>query len=124
MSTCALSISDDKKFIIMKITGQVNSQDMYQHTLEAHQLGRSLHLRAFLVDLTDAINTQSVIEQYEFVYNKVQGSDELLHHVRLALWVKQGDRSHDFIETLASNTGEQAKIFHDQQAAIRFLLEP
>lgn len=123
MSTCALSVSDDKKFIIMKITGQVNSQDMYQHTLEAHQLGRSLHLRAFLVDLTDAVNTQSVIEQYEFVYKDVQGNNELLHSVRLALWVKQGDHSHDFIETLASNTGEKVKKCYDQQEAIRFLLE-
>ena len=124
MSTCALSVSDDKKFIIMKITGQVNSQDMYQHTLEAHQLGRSLHLRAFLVDLTDAINTQSPVEKYNFVYKKVQGDDELLHFVRMAMWVRPEDHSHDFIETLANNTGEQAKIFHDPQAAIRFLLEP
>ena len=123
MSTCTLTVSEDKKYIIEKVVGEVTSQDMYQHAVEAHQLARSLNLSAFLMDLTDSVNRQSVSENYDLVYNRFHTSDELLRNTRLALWVNANDHSHDFIETLAYNVGDNVKLFRDLQKAIDFLLE-
>ena len=123
MSTCTLTVSEDKKYIIEKVVGEVTSQDMYQHAVEAHQLARTLNLRAFLMDLTDAVNLQSVRENYDLVYQQFRTSDKLIRNSRLALWVKMNDHSHDFIETLALNAGDYVKLFRDPQKAIDFLLE-
>lgn len=107
----------------MKVVGNVTSLDMYQHAVEAHQLARSLNLRAFLMDLTDAVNRQSVVENYDLVYQQFHTSDKLIRNSRLALWVNMNDHSHDFIETLALNAGDNVKLFRDPQKAIDFLLE-
>lgn len=123
MSTCTITVSEDKKYIISKVVGKVTSQDMYQHAVEAHELARSLDLRAFLMDLTDAVNLQSASENYDLVYRRFRTSDKLLRNSRLALWVKADDHSHDFIETLAANAGDNVKIFRDLHKAIQFLLE-
>lgn len=123
MSTCTITVSEDKKYIISKVVGKVTSQDMYQHAVEAHELARSLDLRVFLMDLTDAVNLQSASENYDLVYRRFRTSDKLIRNSRLALWVKADDHSHDFIETLAYNAGDNVKIFQDLQKAIQFLLE-
>ena len=123
MSTCTLTVSEDKKYIITKVVGEVTSQEMYQHAVEAHQLARTLNLRAFLMDLTDAVNLQSVSKNYDLVYQQFRTSDKLIRNSRLALWVKMNDHSHDFIETLAFNAGDNVKLFRDHQKAINFLLE-
>lgn len=123
MSTCTITLSEDKKYIISKVVGKVTSQDMYQHAVEAHELARPLNLRVFLMDLTDAVNLQSASENYDLVYRRFRTSDKLIRNSRLALWVKANDHSHDFIETLAYNAGDHVKIFRDPQKAIQFLLE-
>lgn len=123
MTTYTLTISEDKKYIIMKVVGEVTSQEMYQHAVEAHQLARTLNLRTFLMDLTDAVNRQSAFENYDLVYKQFRTSDKLIRNSRMALWVDMNDRSHDFIETLAFNAGDNVKVFRDPQKAINFLLE-
>lgn len=123
MSTCTLTVSEDKKYVIIKVVGKVTSQDMYQHAVEAHELARSLNLRAFLMDLTDSVNLQSAGENYNLVYRQFRTSDKLIRNSRLALWVKADDHSHDFIETLAANAGDNVNLFRDPQKAIQFLLE-
>lgn len=107
----------------MKVVGKVNSREMYQHNIEAHQLARSLNLRSFLIDLTESVNVNSAAENYDFVYRQVRNSPEMLHKVCLALLLKKNDHSHDFIETLASNAGEKVKKFYDVEEAVRFLIE-
>ena len=123
MSTCTLTVSEDKKYIVMKVVGDVNSVDMIQHNLEAHKLARSLNLKSFLLDMTEATNVNKVFENYDFVYNTVSKSRELIPHVRVAMVIRHGDHSHDFIETLANNAGNHLETFHDIQEAVRFLTQ-
>jgi hypothetical protein len=122
MSTCTITVSEDKKYVIIKVVGNITSQDIYQHAVEAHELARSLNLRAFLMDLTDSVNLQSASENYDVVYRRFRTSDQLIRNSRLAMWVKADDHSHDFIETLATNAGDNVKLFRDPQKAIQFLV--
>lgn len=123
MSTCTLTVSEDKKYILMKVVGDVSSEGMYQHIIEAHALARSLNLKCFLMDMTEAVNVNSVFENYTFVYQKVGQSKDVIPYASVAMLVRKGDHSHDFIETLANNAGNRVNTFHDLQEAIHFLTE-
>jgi hypothetical protein len=73
--------------------------------------------------MTEATNVNKVFENYDFVYNTVSKSRELIPHVRVAMVIRHGDHSHDFIETLANNAGNHLETFHDIQEAVRFLTQ-
>ena len=42
--------------------------------LEAHGLGKQLHVKRFLVDVTEARNVDPIGETYEFAYSDMQKS--------------------------------------------------
>ena len=107
----------------MKVVGDVRSEGMYQHIIEAHALARSLNLKSFLMDMTEATNVNKVYENYEFIYHKMGKSKEFIPYVCVAIVVRHGDRSHDFIETLANNAGKCLRKFQDMQEEIHFLTE-
>ena len=123
MSICTLAVSEDKKYILMKVVGDVKSDEMFQHNIEAHTLARSLNLRSFLMDMTKATNVNKVYENYEFIYHKMGKSKEFIPNVRVAIVVRHGDRSHDFIETLANNAGKRLRKFQDMQETVHFLMK-
>ncbi len=114
--------SDDGKYIIMKVTGDFNRKLAIQYDLESHALGKSLGISRYLVDLTEARNTNTTVEDYEFAYRDMK-TPEIDRTAVVAVLVSPGDHSHDFTETVTRNAGLNTKLFTDRDRAIRHLLQ-
>jgi hypothetical protein len=77
--------SIDGIFIILKIKGSINRETAMRLNLEAHALGKQLQVSRYLVDVTEARNTDTIMGNYKFAYSdmqKVEGIDKyaaLLH---------------------------------------------
>jgi len=116
-----IRLSTDGTFIVLKVTGSVTRKSAMVQNLEAHALGERLSIGRYLVDLTEARNTESEIEGYDFAYQDMQTTDHIDRQARVAMVVAPGDTSHDFIETVARNAGLDVTIFHDMPTARQHL---
>ena len=115
--------SDDHTHIILIVKGDINRMTALNQNLEAHALGRKLGITRYFVDLTESRNTESVTDQYEFAYKDMRSAEGIDRHARIAVLVSADDHSHDFIETVARNSGLNFKLFADREKAMSFLME-
>lgn len=113
-------LSDDSTYIIQKMKGMIDMHEVMIATKKAHQMGKELGIHHFLVDATESISQASVTDQYEFAYQGVTAPD-MLRNVVVAALVSPGDHSHDFMETVARNSGTIYKIFDNLDKALEFL---
>ena len=113
--------SKDGKYIILKIQGEINRQSAMNQNLEAHALGKKLGINRYLVDVTEARNTDSVVESYDFAYKDMKNTEGIDLSACVAVLTSPGDNSHDFIETVAKNSGLNVEIFTDFDLAMQFL---
>ena len=60
--------STDGMFIIIKVKGNITRKTAMKMNLEAHALGKQLKVRRYLVDVTEAKNTDVPLEDYEFAH--------------------------------------------------------
>lgn len=114
--------SIDGTFIILTVKGNITRLNMMHKVLEAHALGRKLHIRRYLVDVTEARNTDKVIENYRFAYTDMQETEGIDKFARVAALVSPNDHSHDFVETVAKNAGLNFCLFTDLDLAQEFLM--
>ena len=115
--------SKDGKYIILKIVGEINSQSAMKQNLEAHALGRELGIARYLVDVTEARNTDSVVENYDFANTDMWETEGIDIYAKVATLVSPEDHSHDFIETVARNAGLNVRLFNDINQAKKFLMD-
>ncbi|MGA9119216.1 MAG: hypothetical protein WB699_07590 [Bacteroidota bacterium] len=115
--------STDGLFIILKIKGNITRQTAMQLNLEAHALGKQLKIRRYLVDVTEARNTDGEMETFKFAYSDMQKMEGIDRFARVATLVSPNDHSHDFMETVAVNSGLNVKLFRDAEEAMRFLMK-
>lgn len=116
------TVSPDGKYIIQKVVGDINSNLALKYNHETHALGRKLGIRRYLVDLTESRNTESVLGNYEFAYDKMPASAGLDLDAIVALLVDPDDHSHDFVETVSRNAGLNVSLFRYRDAAIQHLV--
>lgn len=116
-----ISASEDGTFILLKVKGDITRATAMKHNVEAHALGKRLGIRKYLMDLTEATNTESVTDGYEFVHRDLRAAPEIDLTARVAVVVAPGDHSHDFIETVSKNTGLDVTLFHDIQSGLLHL---
>lgn len=116
------SLSADKHYVYTKITGLVDTASMLACVLDAHQLARQAGVTRYLMDLTEARNHLSVLENYHFAYRDMNHPD-IDRLARVAMLVSVGDHSHDFLETLSRNNGRDVTIFTSREVAEQYLLE-
>jgi hypothetical protein len=118
-----ISPSDDNSYIIVKVKGTITRQTAMQQNLEAHALGRRLQISRYLVDVTEARNTDSVIQNYEFAYTDMKNTPGIDRSARVAVLVSPGDHSHDFVVTAAKNSGLVVEIFTELDLAKQYLMD-
>jgi hypothetical protein len=94
-----------------------------EYNLAAHALAKQLGIDRFLMDLTDSRNVESVTSKYIFAYSDMKNTPGINRNARVALLVNPDDHSHDFILTVAQNSGLNTTMFRDRQAAIEHLLK-
>lgn len=117
-----IGVSEDNRYIVITVKGEITRKDAVEQNLEAHALGKKLGINRYLVDVTEARNTDSVQNNYDFAYtdmHHIEGIDKL---ARVAAIVSPGDHSHDFIETVSRNAGFNLTIFSDPEEAKQHLL--
>lgn len=114
--------SSDGTFITLKVRGNITRLTMMQKILEAHALGRQLQIRRYLVDVTEAINTDKIVENYTFAYTDMQRTEGIDRFARVAALVSPADHSHDFVETVARNAGLDFSLFTELDLAKKFLM--
>ena len=115
--------SEDGKYIILKHWGEINRELTTQRNLEAHALGAELRIARHLVDLTEAKHVDTVTNTYQFAYEDMRFLPGINKNVRVAVLVSPDDHSHDFVETVARNAGQNVTLFRERGAAIQHLLK-
>jgi len=118
-----INLSEDGKYIITKHWGEITSDLVIQRTLKAHALGKKLGITRHLMDVTEARNIDSILETYEFAYKDIGDVSGINMRVRVAVLVSPEDHSHDFVETVTRNAGQDITLFRDRELAIKHLLK-
>ena len=116
-------LSDDGKYIVTKHWGEITSELVIKRTLEAHAMGEKLGITRHLMDVTEARNIDSVTKTYKFAYKDIESVPQINLNARVAVLVSPDDHSHDFVETVTRNAGQNVTIFRDREAAIKHLLK-
>jgi len=119
----ALRVSDDGNYILLEIQGDINRQLAMQYNLAAHALGQKLGIARFLMDVTASRNVESITSKYVFAYDDMKNAPGINRMARVAVLVSPDDHSHDFIITVAQNSGLNSTLFRDREAAIEYLLK-
>lgn len=119
----SITVSEDGKYIIAKHWGEITGEIVIQRTREAHALGEKLGIHRHLMDVTEARNVDTVTNNFEFAYQNIVRSQGINMTARVAVLVSPDDHSHDFVETVTRNAGQNVTFFRDRESAIRHLLE-
>lgn len=117
-----VGISENKKYVTAKVVDEINRKVAMAYAIEANKLMREYGIKKILLDATEAVNTDSTVEQYEFSYKEMKTPEIDLTAI-VAMVVSEGDHSHDFIETTSLNAGINARIFNTFEEALAFLEE-
>ncbi|MDO9510337.1 MAG: hypothetical protein Q7J34_01140 [Bacteroidales bacterium] len=120
--TYSITFSEDKSFIILHVQGELTREMAMQFNIEAHQLGKKMGIKRYLVDLSQAVNVESVMENYNFAYKDMVEVPSIDRTAIVAMLVSPDDHSHDFIETLSINTGLNVRLFRDRDAAMKHIM--
>lgn len=115
--------SADGKYILLKVTGNINRKLALKYNQKAHTLGRELGINRYLVDVTEARNVETITDNYDFAYRDMQNTPTIDKLARVAVLVSPGDHSHDFVELVSQNAGLSVKFFRDREKAVGHLLE-
>lgn len=110
-------------YITLTIIGEINRQSTIEQNIELHALGKKLDIKKFLIDVRQARNTDSIINNYESINKDFKKKEEIDRSAIVAVLVSADDHSHDFIETLAKNAGLLVKLFTGHDLAIEYLLQ-
>jgi hypothetical protein len=117
-----ISLSDDQRYILLTVTGEMTSELAMQQNIEAHNLGAKLGINRYLVDVTGARNIDSFSDTYRFAYVDMNTAVEIDKDAIVAMLVSLEDHSHDFIETISKHAGLNVTLFRDRDQALRHLL--
>ena len=119
--TYTLSSDKEGDFILIEVHGVITRETGTQWTLEAHALGKQLGISNYLVDVTEAINQDSALDQYRFANTGLTEHELFDRYARIAVLADPKDHSHDFIETVCRNVGLNMRLFRTRQEALAFL---
>ncbi len=120
--THTISLSEDGRYVILKAAGTVSRLQVIQYFIEAHAFGKQHGLNHYLVDFTECRNTDTVLRNYLLAYQDMK-DPRIDQTARTSLLVSVYDRSHDFLETLLRNAGNDVTLFHDRELAIWHLFK-
>ena len=120
---CEIKTSEDGKYIIQIVTGDLTGKLMMEYNLKSHALGRELDINRFLVDVTKSRNVDPPTKNFSFARYDLIKNPGIDPSARVAAIVSPGDKSHDFIETVFQDRGQDITLFTDRRQAIRYLLK-
>ncbi len=117
-----ITISEDAKYIIGKVDGQLTREMARQLAKEYVKLIKSKGIKRILNDVSDVPNEMGILKAYEYAYTDAQNLG-LPRDIRAAILADRGDVSHEFHETVANNAGYYVKVFFSFDEAVEWLLK-
>ncbi len=118
-----IGISEDRSYIIVTVEGELDSETALNYTIQSHLLAREMGIKKFFIDLRDAVNTQSVIENYDFANFDLNETSVIDRRAKVAMLVSPDDHSHDFVEAVARSNGHNVRLFRVMDSALAYLME-
>lgn len=118
----SIEIIDEHNFIQLTIRGEITREKAFAMNQEAHKLGKENGIRKYLVDVTEARNVDTVLNNYEIAH-KDMDNEMINRYSRVAFLAHPDDHSHDFIETVFQNAGHLVKLFRNKEEALLYLAE-
>lgn len=115
-----IRIVGDPPLILVTITDDVTRESAVRFNLEAIETGEKLGIHRYLFDARGARNVEQPSGNFAFA-NEDLTSIGVDRANRVAMLVDVDDHSHDFVETVARNSGHPVTIFRDLEAALDFL---
>jgi len=115
-------LAKNEKFIICQVSGEMTVETAKQFAAEIHNLSQEKNLKKFLIDVRQAPNISSIMQNYKFIYNDLNELD-FQRNALTAILVNKGDHSHDFVETVSLNAGYNVKICDNEEEAIKWFDE-
>lgn len=110
-------------YVVIEVHGVINRQVGMEIVTEAHVVGNQLGLNKYFMDVTDSVNDDSTLDQYQFANKDVSQATSVNPLARVAVLVAPDDHSHDFIETVLRNVGINFRLFRDRNKAMVFLAQ-
>ena len=119
----SIDVSEDKNYIVLKVTGEFTAESFMQCIIESHELGRQEKVNCYLVDVRNARNVDSAYGSRKFAYHDMKTTDGVDPLARVAGLVSPGDNSHDFVAMASTNAGMFLKLFTDIEEAKNYLMK-
>jgi hypothetical protein len=115
-----IRVSDDGTYVILRVIGPTGRHRMAQ-VVAAHAFGAERGIHHYLVDLTEAFNVESAIDDYEMANKDFPAAPLVNRFARVAGLTKPGDRSHDFLAMVLRNSGNLIEMFDDLASAEAYI---
>jgi hypothetical protein len=109
-------LSDCGTHILIKPPEPITWRVIMEHLAAAIGLAHENDVQGFLIDVRGTQSMWSSFEHYSIAHHEGRRLG-FTANSRVALLVSPGDRSRDFVETVAHNAGFNCIIFQDESAA-------
>jgi hypothetical protein len=116
-----ISAAEDGRYIRIVVQGEIERHHGILLIRKAHALGNQLDIDCYYMDLTNAVNVDSSIDQYQFANVDVAEAEGVNRDARVAVQVDPADHSHDYIETVCRNVGLNLRLVTSHEEAMAFL---
>ena len=115
-----LSISERKTYVYVRVYEPITKQFAIEFLAETAEKAKEYTVDRFLFDVRSTLVTMSIFDIYWIAYkHSLQLGFE--RGSRIAVLQSSGNKTHDFIETVALNAGYICRLFEDKAAAVRWL---
>lgn len=118
---CDIKPSEDGKYIILTICGDLTGERMLENILKSHALGKELGINRYLVDVTRSRNIDPPPENFSFARYQLKHTPGIDLSARIAALMSPGDTSHNAILTVSHVSGIDMTAFTDRHQAIAHL---
>lgn len=116
----SISLSEDGTYICIVASGDITLETARNFAGQAIAQGKRLNVGCYLVDVRAGKNISTTTQKYLFAYEDMSRMG-FSRSDCVAVLVRQGDTSHDFIETVFQNAGYKCRIFNEEDAAVGWI---
>ena len=117
----SITPAEEHQYIYIRVVGDIDRDVSMRINLEAHALGRRLGINTYWMDLTASCNRDTVLGNYHFAYRDMRETPGIDRSARVLVLVAPADHSHDFIETVARNSGINLTLYRDRASLVNNL---
>lgn len=117
-----VALSDNGKYIRCVVTGEIAAMNSEKFSSEMDTLSSSSECKKTLIDVRNAKNVSSNLDNYEFAYHDINHIG-LQRDLRTAILASPEDQSHNFVKMVLLNAGYCVQLFYDEKKTITCLEE-